>query len=301
MTTFGPNSTAFAVNADGSVVVGTSAKLKSFRWSLATGMVALPLLPNAAECTPADVSADGVYTVGQCTVSGKRVPVRWRGVDTPINLGVPAQHDNANAVAVNANGTVIVGSSSLGNDGGTAVIWTIGSTPTLLMNPNGVTTSSPRAVNGDGSVVVGEVWNGKTRGFRWTSSGGMQLIPDTANGFGRSAVDVNADGSKVVIFDASDSRAYVWSDGVFSKVGTSTGVAIAISGDGATVLTSDVATTTAGTTQTLASRLAAAGYDLGDFIILGAEDISADGKVILGSGYHNVPNPTYDGFMVTFR
>jgi len=258
-------------------------------------MVALPLLANATECHGADISADGAYIVGDCRLAGKTVPVRWKGDSPPINLGVPTQNDNAYAVAVNADGRVAVGTSNLGNNGGTAPIWPIGSTPTTLVNPSGFTSASASAVNGDGTVVVGEVWNGKNQAFRWSSSGGFQLIPSSA-----SAVDVSADGAKVLIIDETDNRARIWSGGISSKVGTSTGAAIAISGDGATVLTSDVATTVGATTQTLAVRLAAAGYDLGDFIILGANDISANGKVILGNGYHNVPNTTYDGFMVTF-
>lgn len=55
--TFGSNSDARAVSADGSVVVGASAALKSYRWTLTTGMVALPLPTNATDCIPADISA----------------------------------------------------------------------------------------------------------------------------------------------------------------------------------------------------------------------------------------------------
>ena len=297
-TTFGPSSNVTAISGDGTTVVGSSPSTQSFRWTLATGIVALPLLANASVCFVADVSADGVYAVGDCKVGGKTLPVRWKGTSAPINLGVPSQNDNAFATAVNANGTVVVGSASFGGVGGSAVVWTIGSTPTTLENASGALSAWAQAVSADGSVIVGGVWNGShNQAFRWASSGGMQLIPYFGNPSSAEASDVSADGSKTLISD--DTRAYIWSGGVLSKVGTSTGVGIAISSDGATVLTGDAATTIGGTTQTLAARLAGAAYDLGDFIVLSASDISGNGKVILGSGYHNVPNTTYDAFMVT--
>ena len=68
-----------------------------------------------------------------------------------------------------------------------------------------------------------------------------------------------------------------------NKVGTATGAPVAISGDGTTVLTSsDAATTVGGTTQTLAARLAAAGYDLGDFITM--RHLQNMAKVMLVTG-----------------
>jgi hypothetical protein len=126
----------------------------------------------------------------------------------------------------------------------------------------------------------------------------MQVIPNVSTKAYAVAADVTGDGSKTLVSD--NALAYLWAGGVFTKVGTTTAGATAITPDGTVVLTSDGATTVNGTTQALAARLAANGYDLGDFVILFATDISGNGKVILGTGYHNVPGTTYDGFMVTF-
>ncbi|MET0793653.1 MAG: hypothetical protein ABW061_19190 [Polyangiaceae bacterium] len=297
-TTFGSSSNAIAISSDGTTVVGSSPAMKSFRWTIATGIVALPLLANASECFVADVSADGVYAVGDCTIAGKHAPVRWKGTSAPINLGVPSQNDSAIASAVNANGTVVVGSATLNNDRGSAAIWTIGATPLVLPNATGALSAGANAVSANGGVIVGDAWNGsQNQAFRWTTSGGMQLIPYFASPSSAGASDVSADGSKTLVSDAF--QAYIWSSGVLDKVGSSAESAIALSSDGTVVLTGH-GTIIGGVTQTMAARLATAGYDLGDFIILGLTDISGNGKSILGSGYHNIPNATYDGFLVTF-
>jgi len=47
-TTFGPSSNVTAISGDGTTVVGSSPSTQSFRWTLATGIVALPLLQTLA-------------------------------------------------------------------------------------------------------------------------------------------------------------------------------------------------------------------------------------------------------------
>src|SRR5437868_7662 len=67
----GGYSQAWAVSADGSVVVGNSAGaegyFRAFRWDRQAGMVGLGVLPGAVDSYGRGVSGDGTVVVGQST------------------------------------------------------------------------------------------------------------------------------------------------------------------------------------------------------------------------------------------
>jgi probable HAF family extracellular repeat protein len=66
---FESNSVAYAISADGAVVVGASAdglgQSLAFRWTGASGMVALGVLPGSNGSNALGVSADGAVVVGE--------------------------------------------------------------------------------------------------------------------------------------------------------------------------------------------------------------------------------------------
>jgi probable HAF family extracellular repeat protein len=101
----GPESIAYAVSKDGSVIVGTSltsgstASNHAFRWTAATGMQDLRSLLQAAGVHTADnwvtidaaagVSADGTVIVG--FGQNPRTKQNRFGVNTPFRVVLPVQ------------------------------------------------------------------------------------------------------------------------------------------------------------------------------------------------------------------
>jgi uncharacterized membrane protein len=144
-----PSSEAYALSGDGSTVVGISfdanGDVRSFRWTAADGMQALPVINS-----------------------------EWYGYG----------YGYSEALAVSYNGSVIVGSDyNLDEDqiGGGAIQgyrWTSGSTPIDPGTITGLpyldpdyTNAIATAVSADGSVVVGRE-GGDGRAFRWTTATG---------------------------------------------------------------------------------------------------------------------------------
>jgi probable HAF family extracellular repeat protein len=81
----GTLSVAYAVSADGSVVVGyndsvipnISVKRQAFRWTQSGGMVSIGFLPNGVDSIAHSVSADGSVVVGVSHISSGAQAFRW--------------------------------------------------------------------------------------------------------------------------------------------------------------------------------------------------------------------------------
>jgi probable HAF family extracellular repeat protein len=82
---------------------------------------------------------------------------------------------------------------------------------------DGAATSHARAVNADGSVVVG--WSG-SQAMRWVEDEGMTAIPFLTGGTWSYALDVSADGQIVVGASDSDTgvRAFAWNSETVQSV-----------------------------------------------------------------------------------
>jgi len=116
---------------------------------------------------------------------------------------------------VNADGTAVVGVSSVLPFGpGQAFRWVNGTTTGLGFLPGG-NASSANGVNADGKVVVGSSndASGLSQAFRWTAASGMVGLDFLPGGGGSSARGVNADGT-VVVGEANDAsgalQAFRW-------------------------------------------------------------------------------------------
>ncbi|MFI4935993.1 MAG: hypothetical protein ACHP7N_15350, partial [Caulobacterales bacterium] len=280
--TFGgslPGSSAFAVNADGTVIVGESTVdlgfgffgQHAFRWTQGGGMVDLGTLPNFSDNSAADgASADGSVVVGTSFKLTDNVQTgshafRWTAASGLVDIGAIAGMPDSTAAGVNSDGSVIVGASGsldFTGSGGHAYRWTAASGMVDLGTIGAVTgTSAASAVNADGSVVVGGSSfdsSSDSHAFRWTQATGMVDL-GTINGVtgSSSASGVSADGSvivgnSVVIAGNPQDEAFRWT--------VATGMA-----DLNTLLTN------AGVTMT--------GIEL-----LGAAGVSADGQFIVGEG-----------------
>jgi probable HAF family extracellular repeat protein len=317
-----PISTATGVSADGSVVVGYSGYygingntgvIEAFRWTQSSGMVGLGFLPGGGFSIANGVNGDGSVVVGQSTVVGQKTmeAFRWTQSAGMVGLGIlPGGAAESYAYAVNADGSVVVGTASSGN-GGEAFRWTqstgmvsIHMQPTFLLGFS--TNDVAMGVSADGSVVVGKAQNIDVRGaFRWTQSTGMVGLGFFPGGNESQANAVSADGSVVVGYSNSTSHpsgeAFRWTQsggmvglGFLPGGGVTESYAYAVNADGSVVVGFSSSstgvfgeafrwTTTTGM-QSIRALLIASGVNMTGWTLATATGVSADGTVIVGSG-----------------
>lgn len=241
------------------------------------------------------VLASGVATLAVAALPATAAP-------TFTGLGdLPGGEHKSIPARVSADGSTVVGYSDsiLGEEpfrwtwsGGLQGLGVLPREPQTAINSNAV------GVNTDGSVVVGY---SHTRGFRWTEAEGLVNISDLGGGvlldFPR---DLSDDGSTIVgRIDTGSGYAYarVAGGGVTELIESShpsaTSMAVdAISGDGSTV----VGQLGTGSDPTIdpyrmfrwtAEDGMVASEDLpGSLFATGANDVSADGSVVVGAGWN---------------
>ncbi|KPJ71743.1 MAG: hypothetical protein AMS14_08970 [Planctomycetes bacterium DG_20] len=116
---------ARAISADGSVIVGSIShpfmfKSDAFRWTAAGDMTYLDHLPGGVQVWATDVSADGSVVVGYdsdrlLSASGWAEAFRWTEDGGIVGLGdLPGGAFWSEALAVSADGSVVVGRASTG-------------------------------------------------------------------------------------------------------------------------------------------------------------------------------------------
>jgi probable HAF family extracellular repeat protein len=277
------------VSGDGKTLTGRSND-SAIVWTSATGIQTLEKLTGYADCSATGISDDGNVQVGICGSASKTRPVRW--VQKKVEP-LDAQGKGW-ASAVNADGSVIVGylytsplrpfrwTASSGlvevpalsptldtygfatNNDGSIVIglsgtqgfrWSIGSNPESL----GTRDCTPMGANADGSVIVGDLAapNGKSHAFRWTQADGLVDLGVLSTDPETHAWDANADGTVIV------------------------GESGVIEGGEALLWTKSAGL------QPLKSVLASAGADLTGWRVGTAFSVSANGKIIVGTGTHD--------------
>jgi len=281
-----------ALSGDGSITVGTTEQGDPFRWTRVTGFVTLP----GTDCSVSAMSTDGVYTVGAC--GGETSAARWMGTSVPVNMGIPFPFTHGGIFGANASGSVLAGRVyDIANAASArSMIWRNGTSPTALVNAASVTSSYAVAVNADGSVIAGTARvtaSGMDQAYRWTQAGGMVLIPYLAGGAISSVADVSADGNKVVGTSTATggNRAFLWNAGALTAMvvpGDTASFGFAISDDGTTVggrgSSGAWLSVNGGTPQLVGTTLAALGIDLASFGLRDVTDVSANGKVVVGTG-----------------
>jgi probable HAF family extracellular repeat protein len=214
-------SAANGISTDGTVVVGygttdgrpipsggsTAFTREAFRWTAATGLVSLGVLPGSHLGTDARaVSADGSVIVGEgYNAAGFPEAFRWTAATGLQSLGFLPSCNRSTATGVSADGSVIVG-YCVGTDFlNRAFRWTAaGGMVELGALPSGYIVSRANAISADGLVIVGQIATGDNssanrEAFRWTEAGGYVVLGDLPGmQVNSEAFAVSADGSVVV-------------------------------------------------------------------------------------------------------
>ncbi len=276
---YGLVSYAFAVNDDGSVVVGEYFDLyddddiyRPFAWSPPEqflNLSSLTVLEDNAHTFAADVSAAGSVIVGQTISDHGLEAFIWTTANGMRGLGdLPGGSFFSEANAVSADGTRIAGRAT-GERGEEAFLWDaeqgiVG----LGFLDEDAPWSRAMAMSPDARFIVGEsATTAGTVAFLWTPAGGMREIGDLPGGIGLSVADaVSADGSVIVGVGHDDAgqHAIYWSE--------PTGL----------ITVADLLER-----QGLADQLA--GWRL-----TYAHDLSDDGRVIVGEGWN--PQGEYEAW-----
>ena len=212
------------MSADGQVVVGygsPSSGREAFRWTQATGLQWLGLVPGAyIESEALAISANGEVIVGFCKGDGSgSLPLeafRWTAATGMIGLGhFPNSQLVTRATATSADGSVIVGHAAVSTRV-EAFRWTSATGLVALGElPGGSNQTEPRAVSGDGNVIVGQTLGPSgLESFIWTEDFQMRSLEDllsTDHGIDLAgwrltdATGISADGRTIVGFGTNPS------------------------------------------------------------------------------------------------
>lgn len=279
---------AVGVSGDGTTVIGGAGggPLVTFRWrdgrfeSLGSGAYL------------EDINADGSVTIGSfeelSPLSLRVAALRWiNGVRSALRGKTPGF--NVVGVGTSADGTVVVGNEY--KDFETYVLrWDQGRVDRVP----GTANFGAQAVSADGTVIVGTSKNG--RPGRWIG-GKVEALQLFSGAFSARAEDVSGDGTVVVgsaflndpLFP---SRAFRWEKRRMTSLGTlgprEESQASATNFDGTVVVGQSDSTAFRWTAKTgmqsIQSLLIAAGVNVTGWQITDAEDVSADGTVIVGGG-----------------
>jgi probable HAF family extracellular repeat protein len=298
-----PWSIAMGVSGDGSTVVGWSNPVSGaggFRWTVADGMVQMPLAPNA-------VNYDGTIMVGSC--AREIGSCRWSAVDGILAI------TGRGLSGVSDDGSIVVGNVCTGRCDAEAAVWFVEDhTPRLQLIADG---GGASAVSRDGRIVVGTapfpviLPDGSLdylgQAFRWTRDEGSMGLGTLPGGDGSGALAISADGSVIVgrsTSSAVDQEAFRWTaeQGMvglgdlpgglfFSEAWGVSGHGDTIVGAGSTGnplhflgLEAMIWRPTYGMRRLQDVLEHDFGLDLSGWTLLGATGISDDGRVIVGSG-----------------
>jgi probable HAF family extracellular repeat protein len=208
-------SAAFAISADGLVVVGDSQVGPSYhavRWTGPGGIADLGALPGYSyNALAVGASANGSVVVGYCQNDWPLYQwqaFRWTNGPAGITaLGFLPGGVNSEANAVSADGTVIVGGSE-STAGWQACRWKNGAIAGLGSLPGYTNRITAFAVSSDGSVIVGGRDSATdSAAFIWDSAHGLRNLQSVLAGtYGldltgwslKKAAGISADGNTIV-------------------------------------------------------------------------------------------------------
>lgn len=301
--TGGTSSKAWAVSADGSVVVGEAAtsnttQLEAFRWTAATGIQSLGLYTGGQSPLAAfGVSGDGSAIGGRGSLaSGGIVAFRWTESTGNLRLGTLSP---ARIFDVTDDGTLMVGG------GGSPEVphtWTMATGLTAVTMAVGATSGHFTGVSSDGAVLAGNlITPAGLQAHRWiAATQDWDPVPFLPDGTLSTAWDISADGTTIVgeSHSTDGNQAFKWTaaGGTIGlgdlPGGTFNSVARGANGDGSVIIGSSI--TDAGREvfiwdavnhlRPLKTVLTDLGVDLTGWTLQDAFGISDDGNTLAGWG-----------------
>ena len=283
-----------------------------FRWSRVNGFTNLgslpraPLAPSSAKTT--GISDNGAVVVGISNGEHATEPFRWTS-NKMTSLVSGSVYSNI-ALSTSSNGAVVVGWQG-SSSGPEAFRWTAAAGFVRLGYLPGGLTSEAEDVSGDGSVVVGHSASAEgVRAFRWTAATGMVSLGVVPGEAKSSAQSVSRDGSVVVGVGDRQAFRYTAAEGMVNLGapggGGGTSFATGVSADGSKVIgyarlrpreNAAFLWTAATGMRFLSDVLADQGVDVEGWVLTSANDISPDGKTIVGSG--ELEGQGYVGWILT--
>jgi uncharacterized membrane protein len=225
------------------------------------------------------VSDDGSAIVGfsSRSLSIFRDTFRWTRESGMIGLGTPDREFAPIAWAVSGDGSVVVGGSA-----SRAFRWTAADGAKVIVN-----NASARDVSADGTVVVGYV-SDPLEAFRWTAADGIRRLgPSTL------ADGISADGSVIVGWTGGGASRWT-AEGGWEALGGSFGrPELAVSGDGSVIVgrPSMLWTPATGAVDLREFLLRRGVESVRGWTITSTNDVSADGRTIVGSGINPAGEP----------
>lgn len=215
------------VSGDGKVVVGYDGfggcgNNRAFRWTVATGMIALGNAPGANFSIAHDANSDGSVIAGRSYVcgSGDRA-ARWTSATGWVDLGLLPGTYFSQGQTTNNDGTVVAGNScDADNVACHGIRWTAASGLVDIGSLPGGTDVKVTGVSADGSVIVGRSNdnNGLFQAFRWTQTT-MVSLGLLSGATESTAFGTNSDGSVVVGHSGNEAFRWTPSDGMQSVAG----------------------------------------------------------------------------------
>ncbi|MEM1422859.1 MAG: hypothetical protein AAGH64_02540, partial [Planctomycetota bacterium] len=172
---------ALGISGDGSTIIGdANAGFMAFRWTEATGMVALGDLPGGGvDSTPHDVSFDGSVIVGTGSTSSGNRAFRWTASGGVQDLGVTGTGVWSRGGAVTADGQTLFGfGPDMGSSGRAIIAWTdAGGASDAIGSGMAVGAGSCSA---DGAMLGGAGYGAFSAARVWTQAGGLAYVPTPA-------------------------------------------------------------------------------------------------------------------------
>lgn len=175
---FYPNTAAFAISNDGTIIVGTAddsiAGVQAVRWIVDKeniSVASLGFVPGGSQPAAARaLNDDGSVIVGHCFTAGGFVPFRWTEQDGMVNLGSPPpERPSSSATVVSGDGRIVLGADVSGpypyfDETGRAWMWDAAhgmrDFKSYLQNEQGLALNNwlithPTDMTPDGRTVVG--------------------------------------------------------------------------------------------------------------------------------------------------
>ncbi len=270
------------ISGDGLTIVGCAVDENGYwnaaRWLGGQAWQTLGTVPGGVNCDLNVSSAWGINGDGSTTVGLIWLPRlcranagKWATFSGEVtDLGTMITDSASRANGISADGRVIVGWQDLETGQRVGAKWVDG-VPEFIYDGAMNYVGEAQSANDDGTVIVGSGYKNGF-GWRWKQDVGFTAIGpyiiDRSGGIlGESyANDVNADGSVVVGNTSGSGRAFFWSE--------------------------------AGGFQYVDQYLKKVGVKVpSGWTLTGLNAVSADGRVMVGTGLHN---GTFEGFVLEF-